>query len=123
MGQVAHVTEHAAILGHGLFRCFIAVVNGVWTYGGEDAVQNRPWEGFGQVLVGGRSGIGVDVGAEMVVGGRIPRTVVPGGMSAKSAQKTHHARSTTGKDMDWGRTEGDEKGESMPRKDDTEETK
>jgi hypothetical protein len=68
MGQVTHVTGHAAILGHGLLGGPVAGIDGMWAnkgeYAGEDGSRQPP----GHIVA--RSGRGRVVGVEMaIVGG------------------------------------------------------
>ena len=82
MGQIAHVTEHAAILGHGLFRSIIAAVDGMRTHVGKDTGEQRARE----LLGGVETERVVSVDAEVLVGGHIPGAAMALGTPAKPAQ-------------------------------------
>lgn len=75
MGQIAHVTEHAAILGHGLLRGVVGTILGMRTNGSQNPAQDRLRKSLGVIatrardrrsVVGGGIAIGA-VDAEMVV--------------------------------------------------------
>lgn len=84
MCQVAHITEHAAILCHRLLGGIIARIDGVRTHIGEDASQQRSGKLLGEVEAG-ESVVGVK--AKVVVGGgHIPRAAMALGPPAKPAQ-------------------------------------
>ena len=52
MCQVAHITEHTAILGHRLLGGIIARIDGVRTHIGEDASQQQSGKLLGEVEAG-----------------------------------------------------------------------
>lgn len=93
MGEVAHVAEHTAILGHGFFRGIVGVILSVRTDGGQNPCQNRWREVFGEIATKGRDGRntvrgGVGVDAEVVVAfGGITRVAL--GALSKTTEEAH----------------------------------
>lgn len=49
MGQIAHVTEHAAILGHGFLGGIVGIILSMRTDGGQDAIHHGQRQGVGQI--------------------------------------------------------------------------
>ena len=93
MGEVAHVAEHTAILGHGFFGGIVGVILGVWTDGGQNPRQNRWRKVFGEITTKGRDGRntiggGAGVDAEIVVAfGGVARVTL--GALSKTTEEAH----------------------------------
>jgi hypothetical protein len=85
--QIAHVTEHAPILSHGLLGGVVGAVGGMGTDKGEDSGEDGVGQVFGEVFGVRGQGRQLVAGAEVVVTtGPIPRTALAFGPLAKSAQ-------------------------------------
>lgn len=93
MGEVAHVAEHTAIFGHGLFGGIVGIILSVRTDGGQDTRQNRLRKVFGQIATKTRDrrdtvGRGVGIDTEVVVAfGGIARVAF--GALAKTTEEAH----------------------------------
>lgn len=72
MGEVAHVAEHTAILGHGLFGGIVGIILGVRTDGGQNTRQDMWRKVFSEIATKARDGRnavwgGIGIDAEVVV--------------------------------------------------------
>jgi len=93
MGEVAHVAEHTAILGHGFFGGIVGVILGVRTDGNQNPRQQMWREVFSEIATktrDGRNAIwgGIGVDAEVVVAfGGIARVAL--GAFSKTTEEAH----------------------------------
>lgn len=88
MGQVAHVTRHTAILGHGLLGGVIAGVGDMGTDKGENTSDNLAGELPGHIISRSRERWRI-VELKRMVLGRVPSMAAASGTAAEELEELH----------------------------------